>query len=351
MAYQATIYRLVIMCGSDTEEDRKVLPGVVQLWNERYAARHSAYYLPELWRPASERPADAGKTLAQVADILVGVFWTRLDAGVPGDTQAADDAEAFAHGQGRLLFFLLNKPVSPDRLDIEQFRRLSVVRDASKRTGTFETYLGSKELYEKLHAALTAIAAGNAQRTVVPTPPSRLASAAGTEPAGRPPEPAPPSEPARAELPLDEPPVQEKEKGKATLIQHGFDVSAESPGARRTQRTSIGDEDSVILQKEKFKFLVLKYETEWLNERNSEPSGITEGKYILIRMGSDLEKFRAKFVNNVDERIIRKLDEIISSTRGVQKTTLKSDGGKSYKDFWALGDSLIQELKRLMNYL
>lgn len=84
MPYQATVYRVLIASPADVAEERKAIPEVVYRWNATHSADSLRVMLPVLWEThgvpsLGDRAQEiVNKQIVRDADILVGVFWTRL---------------------------------------------------------------------------------------------------------------------------------------------------------------------------------------------------------------------------------------------------------------------------------
>src|ERR1700757_314074 len=84
MAFTAQTYRILIASPSDLSEEREVATAAVNDWNALHAAAEGIVILPFRWEPhppptAGVRPQAAiNKQLVADADVLIGMFWTRI---------------------------------------------------------------------------------------------------------------------------------------------------------------------------------------------------------------------------------------------------------------------------------
>lgn len=84
MAFTTQTYRVLIASPSDLFEEREAATAAVNEWNAQYSAAEGIVLLPVRWETHATpttgvRPQAAlNKQLVADADILVGMFWTRL---------------------------------------------------------------------------------------------------------------------------------------------------------------------------------------------------------------------------------------------------------------------------------
>lgn len=102
---------------------------------------------------------------------------------------------------------------------------------------------------------------------------------------------------------------------------------------------------------EQFGSILRRYKAEWAAERDSQPYSTNEGKHILARLGSELLEFRAMLDGKIGSPEINQLDTIIRDTKIIQKHQVFLDGGKSYREFWEIGNSLFEQLEDFLGLI
>src|SRR6185295_10136580 len=84
MPFDAKVFSVMIASPSDVESERQIIRDVLSEWNAIHAEVRRTVLLPLGWETHSsptmgERPqAIINKQVLKNADLLVGVFWTRL---------------------------------------------------------------------------------------------------------------------------------------------------------------------------------------------------------------------------------------------------------------------------------
>ena len=130
MAYQATVYRVLIASPSDVERERDVIEAAIHAWNNEHSMDRSVVFLPVRWERASPRQGVSGQDvinedLVATCDVLIGVFWTRLGSPTANDRSGTvEEIRGFAHdGRPAGLFFKkANMPMSHDSEQYQLFR-------------------------------------------------------------------------------------------------------------------------------------------------------------------------------------------------------------------------------------
>ncbi len=90
---------------------------------------------------------------------------------------------------------------------------------------------------------------------------------------------------------------------------------------------------------------ITRAELDWSTEKKSEPVNIDEGKIIIEQLKDDLLDFRASFEGKADSIALEKITLIISNLKKLYDHQLYMDGGKSYREFWKIGDDMFGSLR------
>lgn len=110
--------------------------------------------LPEM----GDRPqVPINEQIVNDADILVGVFWTRL--GTPTgreESGTVEEIRAFLRQQKPVLLYFSNAPARPDRVDPDQFQKLTEFKHQCRRQGIVFDYQSVEELGDLLRRHLLA---------------------------------------------------------------------------------------------------------------------------------------------------------------------------------------------------
>jgi len=207
MPFSATVLRVMIASPGDVEKERAVVREVVSEWNSTNGAHRNVMLLAMGWETdvapemgdAPQRIID--KRILKDADLLVGMFWTRL--GTPTASYASGAVEEIEEhlkaGKPAMLYFS-SAPAPLDSVDPTQYQALKAFKDSCKTRGLFETYADvddfrrkvSKDLQLVMNSDPFASVGGATQSTTtsnvtrVPLSPDALAllSAAGSDGSG-----------------------------------------------------------------------------------------------------------------------------------------------------------------------
>lgn len=162
MSFRAETYRVMIGSPSDLGEEREAATHAINDWNAQHAASEGIVLLPVKWEThampqAAVRPQAAiNQQLVRDSDLLVGMFWTKLgtSTGVAASGTVEEIDEFVAAGKPALLYFS-SKPVSPDKIDLKQHKKLRQFKAATYKTALVGTFASVTELRATLLRDLT----------------------------------------------------------------------------------------------------------------------------------------------------------------------------------------------------
>jgi len=147
MPFTATVLRLMIASPGDVQAERSVVREVVSEWNATDGAHASTMLMAVGWETDVAPEMGAApqsiidKRLLATADLLVGIFWTRV--GTPTASYASGAVEEIEEhlkaGKPAMLYFS-SAPASPDSIDAGQYQALKAFKDSCKTRGLFATY-------------------------------------------------------------------------------------------------------------------------------------------------------------------------------------------------------------------
>lgn len=192
MPFTATVHRIMIASPGDVQPERNIVREVVDEWNSVHGARRGMFLLAVGWETdvapemGDEPQRIINKRILGDADLLVGIFWTRL--GTPTSEYASGAVEEIekhlAAGKPAMLYFS-SAPVALDSVDPDQYRGLKAFKDSCRSRGVYEIYNSidefRRDFSRQLHITLNAD--GFAATAPAPTPP--ITNAALSEDAAR----------------------------------------------------------------------------------------------------------------------------------------------------------------------
>jgi hypothetical protein len=288
MAYQATVYRVLIASPSDVINERRTIPNVINSWNATHSEDFSVVLLPVMWETHStpemgdRAQAIINRQLVFNCDILICTFWTRIGThtGV-AESGTIEEIEEFKNTGKPVLIYFSSIPVVPESVDPTQYSLLNEFRKKIQKEGLIETYGGISELREKVFRHLT-----NTIRKVHGEP--------------------------------------------------SFQITEIDMALR-----------SIEALKDQYQNVITRAEVDWSTERDRKPDSTEDARFILKNLASDLLDFRSNLQSKVDKETLKRVDELILNLKKVRDHELFLDGGKSYKDFWENGDKIFNALRTI----
>jgi hypothetical protein len=157
MPFEATTLRVLIASPSDLAEEREAATQAIIEWNALHAGAEFIVLLPVKWEThatprAGVRPQQAiNEQLVQNADLLVGLFWTKLGTttGV-ADSGTVEEIDQFvAAGKPALLYFS-SRPIAPAKIDMEQHKKLRAFKKATYQNALVGGFTSPDQLRQTL---------------------------------------------------------------------------------------------------------------------------------------------------------------------------------------------------------
>jgi hypothetical protein len=297
MPQQATLFRILVASPSDCIHERRIIPEVIRDWNAVNSHPFAAILEPVMWethtRPElGDRPqALVNRQIVDDCDILVATFWTRLGSPTgEAPSGTVEEIDRFRAATKPVMLYFSSVPVVPDSIDHVQYEALVRYREDSKGQGLVFSYDSEADFR------------GQFQR--------HLASQ------------------------------------MTEVLRNQPDISAE----RAESGTQSGSAALLQLRSGLEDFL-RRFSIEWASERDSGPTGIEEGKYVLARAYDDVVHLRSMIVSDPSGEIAGVLEEVARDLRSLSRHRLFIDGGSSFRAFWTGGDEVIASLNALLQTL
>jgi hypothetical protein len=179
----------MIASPGDVQTERAIVREVVSEWNATNGAHRRVMLLAVGWEtdvaPEMGAPAQSiiDKQILTDADLLVGMFWTRL--GTPTASYASGAVEEIEEhlkaGRPAMLYFS-SAPAALDTVDPDQYRALKTFQDSCKPRGLFATYGDAEDFRRKFSKDLQLVM--NSDRFAAPgAQPVTTTGMAGAAPA------------------------------------------------------------------------------------------------------------------------------------------------------------------------
>lgn len=158
MPSQVTKYKIVISSPSDIVEELDAVSEIIENWNITNSDDYGAMLEPVSWKTHAtseigDRPqAIINKQLElKDCDILIAIFWTKL--GTPtGEAESGtiEEIEEFRKADKPVSIYFSSIPVSPKKIDIEQYKKLSEIIEKYKHAGLVIDYNSIEQFRSKL---------------------------------------------------------------------------------------------------------------------------------------------------------------------------------------------------------
>ncbi|WP_228730817.1 DUF4062 domain-containing protein [Acinetobacter sp. F9] len=146
MAYQATVLNVMIASPSDVAEERQLVRDAIYEWNAIHSKQFDVMLNPIGWEThvapeMGNRPQEIiNKRILNDADILIGIFWTRLGTDT-GEYASGTVEEISRHIDSQKLtsIYICDKPISPSQIT-EQYQKLQIQIREWMPSGVLEFY-------------------------------------------------------------------------------------------------------------------------------------------------------------------------------------------------------------------
>ena len=150
--FTANCYNIMIASPGDVDEERRICREIIYDWNSIHSKKYRIILNPIGWEINSfpetgQHPQEVlKKQLLNEADILVGLFWNRL--GTSTKEYASGTIEEITKhvdsGKPALLYFS-NVEIRPDKIDMEQYKKLVEYKQAIKHASLYKEYSNISE--------------------------------------------------------------------------------------------------------------------------------------------------------------------------------------------------------------
>lgn len=168
MPFSARVYRVMIASPSDVSTEHELARKAINEWNELHARTKQIILEHVEWKThvapqMGDHPqAIINKQLLEEADLLIGIFWTRI--GTPtGQSISGTVEEIEKHitsGKPAMLYFS-KQPVIPDTIDPEQYEQLKAFKNECSKKGLLNEYESLAQFKENLSRHIVQIVNSN----------------------------------------------------------------------------------------------------------------------------------------------------------------------------------------------
>ncbi|HEY6900937.1 MAG TPA: DUF4062 domain-containing protein [Puia sp.] len=152
MSYLATVYKVFIASPGDLTEEREIARQVILNWNNVNSESRQIVLFPIGWEynvfpSMGDRPqAIINQQQLSSADILVGIFWTRI--GTPTGVAASgtvEEIDQHIQAEKDTLLYFSRRPIAPELLDAKQFEAVRQLKQQYQANGLTNDFLSPEQ--------------------------------------------------------------------------------------------------------------------------------------------------------------------------------------------------------------
>ncbi len=161
MAYDAKVLPVMIASPSDVEDERDIVRRELAEWNTIYSKPQAAVLMPVGWETHSSpelagRPQEIiNERLLKDADLLVGIFWTRVGSHTgKAISGSVEEIEKHLEAEKPVLLYFSEAPVHPASVVKEQFEALQEFKAWAMQRGLVESFASAEDFASKFRRGL-----------------------------------------------------------------------------------------------------------------------------------------------------------------------------------------------------
>lgn len=161
MPITAQVVRVLIASPGDVVTERQALREAIWAWNDLHADAMGVVLLPVGWethtRPElGDHPQHIiDRQAVERADVLVGVFWTRLGTPTPDAASGTvHEIEAFRSSGREVLLYFSDRQTSPSTVNLEQMQAVRDFQKTARHWGLVGSFVDVHDLVDQARSAL-----------------------------------------------------------------------------------------------------------------------------------------------------------------------------------------------------
>ncbi len=177
MPFPAHVVQVLVASPGDVAEERAAPRQAMWEWNAEHAAALGVVLLPVGWETHSHpKPGDhpqhlIDRQLAESADVLIGVFWTRLGTPTPDAASGTvHEIESFAEAGKPVLLYFSDRPAVPTSMDLDQLGAVQEFGKTAEGWGLIGRFDDVDSLVDRLgrHCCASSATGSTCRRRSVP---------------------------------------------------------------------------------------------------------------------------------------------------------------------------------------
>jgi hypothetical protein len=161
VAYNARVFQVFIASPGDVQDERKIVAEIIHEWNYLNSRDRGIVLLPLRWEthssPEMGSPPQTviNRQVADYADLVVGVFWTRL--GTPtadAESGTAEEVARAGDAEKTVMLYFSKAKVDISEVDLDEYGRLQDFKRKKFPEGLIEQYSSLGEFRDKFSKQL-----------------------------------------------------------------------------------------------------------------------------------------------------------------------------------------------------
>jgi hypothetical protein len=156
MTFKATAIEVMLASPGDVKDERVTARKVIAQWNAEHSRQTGTVLLPMGWEShagsdvSGTRPQQLiNQHLVKHADLMIGIFWTRLGSPTGAESSGTVEEVKLHHGARKpLMLFFSDAAINPSRINAEQYEQVKRFREWAKSEGYVSSYSDASEFAE-----------------------------------------------------------------------------------------------------------------------------------------------------------------------------------------------------------
>jgi hypothetical protein len=161
MSFDAHVLNVLIASPSDTTRARDVIEKTLHGWNGDRAAREQVILLPRRWEGDSvpllgdvDGQSVINAQLVDEADILVGIFYSRLGSPTPRDRSGTAEEVERVRAAGKPVHIYFSEMPLPHDVDPSELAELQKFKTDMRTKGLYGSFASEDDLRTKVRSAI-----------------------------------------------------------------------------------------------------------------------------------------------------------------------------------------------------
>ena len=171
MPKNARVFSLFLAGAQDVTEEQSVVRQLVEEWNVHHGLSAGAMITVVSWKTntypeAGAQPQEViNRQVADDADIVVGVFWTRLGSPTPNaDSGTQEEIERSINAGKKVMVYFSDRPVSPSCIDTKQYGKVQGFKATYANRGLYSAYHSIEDFRTNFRSHLAQLMNGLVQK-------------------------------------------------------------------------------------------------------------------------------------------------------------------------------------------